>query len=205
MSLPGLEPAPALFRPEVIAGHAGRLLGYNLFLALFPPPEIARRLGQTAAELRERHGLRGPCLQIEHLHLTLHTVLGFPDTAPMSVIDAARAAAAGAAGPPLPIVFDRACSFINHGERGRNAFVLRCTARSDAAVAPLRHKLALALRQSGLQPQPSSTPHVTMLYDRQVVTEHPIEPIHWTATHLALVLSHRGLSHYEVLGDWQLA
>ncbi len=151
MSLLGLDAAPALIQPEVIPGRPGRLLGYNLFLAIVP-----------------------------------------------------QAAADGIACPPLPIVFDRACSFRNLADPDNNAFVLRCDARSDATVARLRQTLALALRRSGLHPKPSSTPHMTMLYDQQVIPEHPIEPICWTATRFALILSHRGLRHHEWLGHWQL-
>ena len=205
MSLPGLDTAPALFQPEVIRSRPGPLLGYNLFLAIFPQHEDAQRVALVGAELRRRHGLQGQCLRTRHLHTTLHAVAGFKHTIPLPVIDAAMAAAAGVACPPLPIVFDRARSFSNNSNPGNNAFVLRCDPRSDAAVAKLRQTLAPALRRSGLHPQPSSTPHMTMLYDQRVIAEHPIEPICWTATRFALILSHHGLGHHEWLGHWQLA
>jgi 2'-5' RNA ligase len=134
----------------------------------------------------------------------LHAIAAFKHTIPVQVIDAAKAAAAGSTCPPLPIVFDRASSFNRHGKPGGNAFVPRCDARSDAAVARLRQTLGLALRRGGLRPEPSSTPHVTMLYDPRVIHEPPIEPICWTATRFTLILSHQGLGHHEWLGDWQL-
>lgn len=205
MSLLGLDAAPALLQPEVIRGRPGRLLGYNLFLAIFPPPEIAERVGLLGADLRRHHGLRGRCLRPQHLHMSLHAIAGFKHAIPVQVIDAARAAASGIACPPLPIAFDHACSFSNRGDPDNNAFVLRCDARSDAVVARLRQALALALRRSGLHPKQSSTPHMTMLYDQQVVPEHPIEPICWTASRFALILSHQGLGHHEWLGHWQLS
>ena len=86
-----------------------------------------------------------------------------------------------------------------------NAFVLRCDARSHAAVARLRQTLASALQRSGLHPQPSGTPHMTMHYDQRVIAELPIEPICCTATRFALIISHHGLGHHKWLGHWQLA
>jgi 2'-5' RNA ligase len=204
MSLLGLDAAPALFEPEVIRGRPGQLLGYSLFFAILPPPELAQRVDLLGAELRRQHGLQGRCLRAQHRHVSLHAVAGFKHAIPMQTIDAARAAAAGIACPPLPIVFDRAHSFSNRNHPDANAFVLRCDARSDAAVARLRQALALALRRSGLDPAPSSTPHMTMLYDQQVIPEHPVEPICWTATRFALILSHQGLGHHEWLGHWEL-
>ncbi len=46
---------------------------------------------------------------------------------------------------------------------------------------------------------------MTMLYDPLVILEHSVEPIGWTATRFALILSHHGLGHHEWLGQWQLA
>lgn len=205
MNLLGLADAPAPFQPQVIHDRPGQLLGYNLFLAIFPQPEVAQRVGLLGSELRWQHGLRGQCVQTQHLHISLHAIAAFRHEIPALTIDAARAAAAGVACPPLPIVFDRACSFSNRNDPDNNAFVLRCNARSDTVVAKLRQMLALPLRRSGLRPKPSSTPHMTLLYDRHVIPEHPIEPICWTATRFALVLSHQGLGHHEWLGHWQLA
>jgi RNA 2',3'-cyclic 3'-phosphodiesterase len=205
MSLPGLGAAPALFQPDVIRGRPGQLSGYNLFLAILPQDEDAKRFGLVGAKLRAQHGLQGRCLQSQRLHTTLHAISAFKDAVPQSHIDAAKVAAASVSCPPLSIVFLCAGSFSNKSNPEDNAFVLRCDARSIAAVARLRQALALALRRSGLHPKPSSTPHMTMLYDRRVIPEHPIEPICWTATRFALILSHKGLEYHQQLGCWQLA
>ena len=77
--------------------------------------------------------------------------------------------------------------------------------RSDAAVARLRQSLAVALRNAGLQSEPSRTPHMTMLYDRRHIAEHAIEPIPWTATRFALIVSHVGLAHHQLIDQWVLA
>lgn len=204
MSLPGLDDGPALFQPERIPGRPGQLRGYELFMAIFPQTEDARRIGQLAEALRTQHGLRGPCLQARHLHVSLHAIAGYRQDVHARDIDAARAAAASVVCPALPLVFDRAGSFKHLSRPGNNAFVLRCDGPSDAGVAGLRQALGLALQRAGLNPKPSNTPHTTMLYDAQLVPEHAIAPICWTATRFALILSHRGLGHHEWLGQWPL-
>jgi hypothetical protein len=41
---------------------------------------------------------------------------------------------------------------------------------------------------------------MTLLYDKHHVVVHPIEPVCWTATEIALILSHLGKHHYQWLG-----
>jgi 2'-5' RNA ligase len=200
LSLPGLDATVPLFRPDAIPNRGGKLQGYTLFLAIFPQSEDAYRLAQAAADLRSRHALKGMRLRPERLHITLHAVAGFIDAIPQAVVDAAIAASSRVICPPLPIVFDHVLSFADS-----NAFVLRCNPGSDAAIARLRQSLALTLRQAGLHPEPSGTPHMTMLYDPRHISQHVVEPICWTATRFALILSHVGLGHHQRIADWALA
>ncbi|WIT13970.1 2'-5' RNA ligase family protein [Paucibacter sediminis] len=200
LSLPGLEPArTGLFRPEVINSWRGEPEGYTLFLALFPQPEDAQQIARAAAALRGRHGLTSACLPAERLHITLHAVARFRELIPQAPIDAARAAAARVSCTSLPIVFDHAMSF-----PPSKAFVLRCDASSAAGIARLRQLLALELRRFGLRPDASSTPHMTMLYQPGFVAEHSIAPIDWIATRYALILSHKGITHHQWLGEWAM-
>lgn len=46
-------------------------------------------------------------------------------------------------------------------------------------------------------PEPSRTPHMTLLYDSQAIAEVRIEPICWKATRFALILSLVGLGHHQ--------
>ncbi|EWS57007.1 hypothetical protein X551_00141 [Methylibium sp. T29] len=78
ISLPGVPAEPALFQPEAVHGRAGQLRGYNLFFALVPLRDDAEHLAQVGAELRRRHGLRGPCLPPQNLHVSLHAVAATP-------------------------------------------------------------------------------------------------------------------------------
>ena len=200
MSLPGLDATAPLFRPEVLSTQGVKLRGYMLFLAIFPESENGHRLARFAADLRSRHALGGTPLSPGRLHVNLHAIAGFIDTIPQDVVDAVMAASARVVCPSLRIVFDRVLSFTDS-----NAFVLRCTPDTDAAIAPLRQSLALALRRAGLRPEPSRTPHMTMLYDARHIPEHAIEPICWTATRFALVLSHVGIGHHQWIAQWPLA
>lgn len=202
MSLPGITGEPALFQPEVVHGRAGQLRGYNLFFAIVPSSEDAQPFAQVGAELSRRHELQGRCLPPQNFHVSLHAVAGYADKIPRSDIDAARAAAARVAWPGLTLVFDHAGSFMNRKDPDDNAFVLRCDALSAKALAERRRVLGMELRRVGLKPQASSTPHMTLIYDRHLVPAHPIEPLRWTAMRFSLILSHQRLGHHQRLGDW---
>lgn len=194
----------ALFQPDRPLEGSGELLGYNLFLAITPDAEISKKIGAVAIDLRTCNGLHGKQLQDRHLHMTLHAVAGYHRQIPLHDIEAAKAAAASIRCAPFSIVLDRVGSFSNRAKSQNNAFVLRCDAYSDTAIALLRQQLAVALRRSGLRPKPTATPHMTLLYDRKVMIERPIEPIRWTATRFSLILSHVGCGHHQSLGEWTL-
>jgi 2'-5' RNA ligase len=106
-------------------------LGYTLFLAIFPSSNDAHHLALAAADLRSRHWLGGTALPPGRLQLSLHALAGFIDTIPQAVLDAAIAASASVACPPLPIVFDQVLSFTQWIAQWRWADV------PDAAASPL--------------------------------------------------------------------
>jgi 2'-5' RNA ligase len=205
MSLDGMDGPQALFHPEAIADPSGRLRGYTMFYAIVPDVEDAQRLALAAADLRAAHGLPGKGLPADKLHITLVDLGGFRHSLPQTQVDAAMAVAAQVNCPSLPIVFDRALSFGNVRDPHRAVpFVLRGDAGSDKAVARLRKTLEAGCKRAGLEARPSTQPHMTMLYDPQVVAEQRIEPVHWTATRFALIVSHVGLGHHQWLGQWRL-
>ena len=200
LSLPGLDATAASFSPEAVPSQGGKRQAYTLFLAIFPQSHDAHRLAQASAALRSQHSLGGKPLSPGRLHITLHAIAHFNNTIPQAVVDAAIAASARVVCPPLPIVFDHVRSFTDS-----NAFVLRCSPSSDAALSRLRHSLAMELRRARLHHEPSRNPHMTMLYDRHHIAQHVIEPICWTATRFALILSHVGVGHHQWIAQWALA
>lgn len=199
LTLPGFDTAAAPFKPDLVRSRGGAPRRYTLFLAIFPESEDAHRLARLAADLRDRHDLNGTPLRPSRLHITLHVLANFIDPIPQDVVDAAIAASASVAYPQFPIAFDRALSFPDSG-----ALVLRCDPHGDRVLAPLRRSLARALKHAGLDPEPSRTPHMTLLYDTRHITEHVIEPACWTATRWALILSHVGLGHHQWIAQWAL-
>ena len=115
------------------------------------------------------------------------------------MIDAARMAA-GRIGTAreFNVTLDRALTF-----QPSNAFVLRVNRETDSSFTQLRAKLKRELKRVGIKPETETrTPHMTLLYDTQVIPESSIEPITWSANSLALILSHSGLTYYELLGSW---
>ena len=199
--LPGFDSPKTPFELDA-PGMRGKPKSYTLFLAIFPPEDTAQQLDGVAARLAKQHGLAtGQRVSSSRLHITLHEVAHFSadERIRRDVVDAVIAAGDRVVSPALHLIFDRAMSF-----RGSDAFVLRCDTSSDAAVARLRQVLASELRRVSLRPKPSPTPHMTMLYDRKHISEHPIEPIQWTATRFALVVSHVGLTHHQWVREWPL-
>lgn len=199
LSLPGMQATAEHFEPDIPA-QLGRSQHYKLFFALFLPPAQAQRLANSASALCLQHGLIGEPIAVDRLHVTLHVVDDLHDIIPLAMVDAARAAAATVDCPPLHIAFDQVLSF-----QPNQAFVLRSDARSDAAIARLRHTLTLALRRVGLRTAPSRTPHMTLLYAERSIPAQYIVPLRWTALEFALVLSHTRRNHYQWIDRWHLA
>jgi 2'-5' RNA ligase len=198
LSLPGLQAPAEQFGPDLPA-QPGRSQRYKLFFGLFLPPREAQRLADGVSALCLHNGLIGEPITVDRLHITLHVVDDLHDTIPLVMIDAARAAASTVDCPSLHIAFDQVLSF-----QPNQAFVLRCDARSDAAIARLRKTLTLALRRVGLRTAPSRTPHMTMQYGARCIPARHIEPLRWTAREFALVLSHTQRTHHQWIDRWPL-
>jgi RNA 2',3'-cyclic 3'-phosphodiesterase len=171
----------------------------SLFFVIFPDAETAGRIAKLALHLRECHGLMGKILETERFHVSVLN-LGEYAGLPVSIINKACEAAASMTVPPFELVFDCAKSF--HGQKG-NPFVMRGTEEASAAFTEfrqtLKQKLAMALIKT------SSTPlHLTLLYDKKIITEEPIEAIRWTAQEFGLVYSEYGKTRYIPQGSWAL-
>ncbi len=185
-------------------GHEDSKATANLFLALFPDSDTANRIGKLAAGLRSANGLTGNPLANERFHVTVH-FFGQFDQAPVEIVRRARAVSASVASnlKAFPVTFGRAGSFA--GKRDRFPFVLRDQGDDNAQLMELHQRLGAGLRADGIKNISSRlTPHVTLLYDRQLVSEQPVEPVRWTATEVFLIHSHVGQSRYTILDRWPL-
>jgi len=124
--------------------------------------------------------------------------VGCPDV----VVARACEAAAQVKTPAIDITFDRALSFAGR-ERNR-PFVLR-SSEGAPEVQALQREIGSAMAQSGLRKfvRPY-TPHMTLLYDSNDISEQPIEPVTWTCTEFRLIHSMLGQTRHVTLGSWQL-
>lgn len=184
------------FEPQAGPGSTDRL-----FFALFPDAATAARLAESGAALRRQHGLRGPVQAPDRLHVTLNHVGEFSPLPP-DLVGAAKAAGDRLRSPPVPVRFPVAGSF---GGRSSNLpFVLR--GGEHDALRQLQSALTDALLATRtIRAREAFEPHMTLLYDRQLVADVAVEPIAWTAADVVLVHSLVGQASYRVLQRWRLA
>jgi RNA 2',3'-cyclic 3'-phosphodiesterase len=159
----------------------------RLFLAIVPDPDTAARIYQRAEIIRRARKLEGNPIRPEHLHATLF-FLGEWDALPGHIVARAVEAAAAIKMPPFRVSFDRTGSF--SGGSNIHPFVLV----GDTGVERLkkfRQMLGVSMMRNGLRHlvRTSFMPHVTLLYDKQNVDEHPIEPISWIVREFVLIRS----------------
>jgi len=186
MGLPGLDPPTPTDR---------------LMFLLYPDAETAERIAGEARRLRDVLQLRGQPLQTDRFHVTLHH-LGDYAGLPADVVRKGRAAGAALVAAPFEATFDRALSFSN---RGRNNPYTLQGGEGVRALILFQQKIALEMAKVGLKPDKAFVPHVTLLYDGQIVPVQTIAPISWTVDRFVLVQSKLGQTRHIVLGDWALA
>lgn len=187
--LPGFETSPSTDR---------------LFFAVFPAPESAERIAALAQTLRQQHGLRGKPLPASRLHVTLHHQGDYAGL-PATLVAASEAAAARVAMPAFDVAFDSASSFA--GRPRQRPLVLRGDEASIAPLLSLQCVLGEAMTAAGLGRHVSAkfVPHVTLLYDDNLLAPRPVERIAWTVREFVLMHSLIGRGEYRTLGRYPLA
>ena len=186
LSLLGFEAAPATDR---------------LFFAIFPDPATSARIAGRAQGLREAGGLSGRPLANDRFHITLHH-LGDHAGVRRDIVDSAGEAAQAVTTPAFQVTFDKAASFHNGGN---NPFVLQGGEGLEALKA-FQRDLGLAMARAGLGRlvDKTFTPHVTLLYDKQLAPERPIDPVTWTVSEFVLIHSLLGRTQHIPLARWRL-
>ncbi|MBA3593668.1 MAG: 2'-5' RNA ligase family protein [Polaromonas sp.] len=155
------------------------------------------------AEIKSRHQLAGKLHLEDRLHLTLDHLGDFesmPSDIVRHAIEVASELAAQCHG--FAVRLDQTVSF-GRGDDSRPV-VLRDSSSSNAMLAEFRSRLWDALAARGVPggPRSSFTPHVSLLYDRQVLQEEPAGPIGWQAGEFVLIHSALKQTHYDVMGRW---
>ncbi len=177
----------------------------RLFFALLPDDAAAQEILRCGQEIQRTYGrLRSRMIEPQRLHLSLHH-LGDHAGIPTSWVNVVRRAAAKVDFPAFDLCLDRALTFTG---RFREPRQMPCvlTASRDLATPRLHRALGLAMRDCGIPvPLRSFTPHVTMFYDRAVIKEFAVEPIHFRVREIVIVHSRIGTGRpYELLGRWSL-
>jgi 2'-5' RNA ligase len=174
----------------------------GLFLAAFPPPSVTDTVARLAQQLRVRHGLQGRPLATDRFHVTLHHFGNYHGLR-RDFVEMAVEAAAKITAPPFEVTFDRVMSF------RRNLFDQPVVLRGDSSLITLKkfqQDLGSALTKAGLGRKITKrfTPHVTLLYDQQVIAEQVAVPITWTVNEFVHVHSLLGRTQHISLGRWPL-
>lgn len=174
----------------------------RLFFGIFPPAAMAEKIAGRARDLKGRLGLSGAPLTPDRFHVTLHHIgdyAGLPRGIAAQALEAGEAASSAA---PFDVTFDRAASFNN---RGNNPFTLQ-GGEELSSLHAFQKALGLAMAHSGLGKQVARqfNPHVTLLYDRVLAPETPVEPVSWTVDEFVLIHSLLGQTRHIVLGGWPL-
>jgi 2'-5' RNA ligase len=193
ISQPELSDSPPPPRPK-----------YRLFLGTFPDADAVRSICVLQNELRDRFALTGKFRPSHILHVTLHH-LGDHAERPERIIQKVREACPAALErqASFDVTFDRIRSF--PGRPGNLPLVL-VKPDGNAELMKLHRRLitALAAHRLAAPRDLQFVPHVTLLYDRLSVPEHPAPPIGWRLREIRLILSHLGQTRYEPVQTWTL-
>lgn len=177
----------------------------RLFLALFPPAEVAKRIAADWQVRRAALGLTGRIVEADRLHVTLMHLGDHPGLPP-GLETAARQAAATLAGQAaFEVCFDRLDNF----RKGRDGHIqVLCTSDGAAALQAFHAALTAALQRAGLarwmDKRAGFTPHVTLQYSREAAPAQAVNPVRWQVDGFALVNSKLGRHEHQHLAHWPL-
>ncbi|HQT99556.1 MAG TPA: 2'-5' RNA ligase family protein [Acidimicrobiales bacterium] len=176
--------------------------GERLFFAVYPDADTAADISRLAQALCCEHALRGKPARSERLHVTLH-FLGDYAGLPQALIISAKQSVDRVEASAFEVKFDRVSSF--PGRTRKHPLVLRGGAGLQCLFA-FQRQIGERLAAAGLGrflDQPF-IPHLTLLYDEQVLTSRPTEPVTWMVREFLLVHSVPARGEQQVLGRWPL-
>ena len=172
-----------------------------IFIAIYPDPPTARRIGRLAWGLCKKHQLNVRPLADRRFHISLYAIGDYarPRSDPATAIQDALGTITM---PPFSVAFDQAVSF----KGGRNRPLVLIGGDGLAGLMLLQRELAAALGKTGIGPrnQPPYHPHITLLYDERQIEDEPVEAIGWMVSEIVLVRSLRGQGRHVPLARWPL-
>jgi RNA 2',3'-cyclic 3'-phosphodiesterase len=177
----------------------------NLFIAVLPDGDTAKRIKELGLEVGKLLGVRGKPRPIELLHLTLCHVGTYRDGLREGHVKVAMRICeeVAALSHLVELGFDKVATI--SGQEGRLPFVLS-GGEGNSGLYTIRKLLLTGLLKQAVQSNnnKSFNPHVTMAYVKDSVDEVPIQPVRWTAGEILLIHSLAGKSEHRVLGRWPL-
>lgn len=178
----------------------------SLFFALRPDAQAAARIHALARRVHATLQSNGKLLAIDRLHVTLNFLGQYP-TLPPELPQIAADAARTVRGAAFQLCFQRLMSFDARGRRPSRASPVVLVRDDDCEpLRALRTHLLLAVKKTGcfVRTEASTTPHMTLFYDRKQVPEQEVERICWSAHEFLLVHSLVGKSEHRVLARYAL-
>lgn len=175
----------------------------SLFLAIFPDAETLRQIVRFGEELKTRHRMTGKLRPPDHLHITLCDFNSNPEPQERiieAVGEACRSLAVSTR--PFEICLDHVMSYRKGSSD--NPYVL-FDKNDNLELGHFRQSLLTELARQKCLPKGRSgvNPHLTLLYDRQIIPVEPIPQIRWLAGEIVLVRSYSGETRYDRLGPWR--
>lgn len=176
----------------------------RLFFAIKPPPQVTPMIQGLAERERRGWALKGRPLISARLHATL---FAFPlrRGVPEELLDLLGRVAADVEAGPFQVRFSHAKSY--SGPKRSHAFVLHAAGQEAAALVAFQAELRATLVRHGCAPDwpMRYDPHLTLLYDHRVVSDHAVEPVSWTVEDFVLVHSLVGRTQHIECGRWPLS
>lgn len=178
---------------------------HNLFFAALPPIDIARRIFVHANEISQTHQLRKKPFAPTRLHVSIQG-LGAYAQWPAQLVDHALHAASRITLRRFEMRFDQIVSFCGRSHFRRDFPLVLLGSKPNDHFLELQRILATAL---GIRAPSTYTPHLTLLYDEQIVQPQSIQPITWSIEEFVLIHSvlkqpNRPKQPYSILGRWSL-
>ena len=178
----------------------------NLFFAILPDGDEAKRIRELGLEVGKLLGVRGKFRPMELLHITMCHVGTYRNGLREGHVKAAMRVGeeVAALSHLVEVTFDRVGTF--SGREDGLPFVLRAS-EGNSGLHAIQKLLLTGLLKQGVRSNGNKSfdPHVTMACVKAAVDDLPIQPIRWTASEVLLIHSLVGKSEYRVLGRWSLA
>ena len=192
-----------IIQPEACHSSYNARPRHHLFFAIMVPPLAATQIATCFDNLRMRYPFSSVPISQDRLHLSLTAVFA-GNNLPDRVIRISEITGSAIRFVEFDITLERALTYQNR--QVKKPFVI--TTRNGSStinqlVLQIRRTLSILSGNRNHQHRPVS-PHVTLVWDRVVVPEHPIEPVTLPVQEIALVHSHVGQSRYDILGRWPL-